>query len=417
MMRKKYKWLVIYGLVLLVSFGYLFKKSQTKNFFGDEFYYIYRGRGVEKLVAGELKDPYWESWMAYDYPFFSGAFYGAGLMMQGIKPSESLTEEEFTKVKYFMMDSIENGKSWWYYYGSINDLPVEILEQMEIVLKARKASVIFGVGVIFLFGLIGIKIKNKLLGLGVMLMLLFNINFQLMATTAMTEIILGFFLLIVFYLSFVIKNLLKNNSKKVYLISVLMGLFSAVAMGTKLTGFLGIVFTVLALAYLGIRYQVVKVAKAIFISVITFLGSFMLSNPFVYKAPIARTIYLFIYKLEQIKMMQQNKDIGYGLFTIPERITKLIQVVFLHEHVFFHKHRIVGLGLAIFLIGIICLLRNSKKQSNYVFLMIWLMSILVPIIMFIPWNAPTFYFPVYLAVILIQGFGLYKIGEWVLERR
>jgi len=77
----------------------------------------------------------------------------------------------------------------------------------------------------------------------------------------------------------------------------------------------------------------------------------------------------------------------------------------------------VGLGLAIFLIGIICLLRNSKKQSNYVFLMIWLMSILVPIIMFIPWNAPTFYFPVYLAVILIQGFGLYKIGEWVLERR
>lgn len=285
----KNKWILsISGILCLLSGAILFSKIGETSFHGDESSWIASGNYYSGLLLkGDFKR---ENWICPECGPWGSLNMHLGKLLIGIpmKIVSQETDQEFTSF-YDWGESLEE---------NLRDGKVP---PMDILLRARRMSAVFGVLCCLLVFAIGYFTYNVWTGLMATLLLLVNPLFIVSATRATTDIHYNFF-----SLSLALSTvLILKGRKKSYMMlaSSCSGILAGLAAAVKITGIIigGSLFLAVVL-YKGMLGKLEKRDVGLSISLFAFLSvsTIYLLNPYFWPSFDTINGKVIIYELQSL---------------------------------------------------------------------------------------------------------------------
>jgi hypothetical protein len=365
------------------------------------FYYLY-------FVKHDLSDKRWyDSSVEGDaaQPKVGPYIYGFVFHILGYNDIEKTFEETgFNTITVL-------GRPWYevLWLKEPNTFPVELRDSMKLIFIARRVAMIFTIGSVALLFILCTMLTSPFFAYAASILLIANPLFSWEGRFAMTDTMQLFF-----FLSGLILLVLWQrawNGKKIrriYLLSIGLGVVSAVAVGVKVTAIMLFLFTLL---YTTCIFVIQKSSKkriweffiAMGLVVLIFCGLFYILHPYLYHDLIHNLYIMFHNRLEYAKTSYM---VDFPDSAIPSRLLA-IQRIYLHTlapNAWYGNFSLWGLpvDLLLFTGGLVALVRNAKTRL----IVFWTGFVFLCLVYYLYNDWSRYYLPFVTCVCMTQGYAI-----------
>lgn len=379
-MAKIIKFVLIPLVLFLIFFiGYNQIYKQIPITFWDEEEWVGRGYFYELLVKGDFDSYLWIEDYGYDQPKMAEYLFGAVNYPKYLKAKKEkgvdydyglfLSECGFREIRGYKYPKLpvypEYHTYWKCREGSMAEDLILSARRANIFLLSLNLILVYSL-VLYVFGFIPAILTVILMGLND-----FIITVNVVAhSESLFLFLFNLSLLLVFMIFF--------KKKERFWIYSLLGIVVGLLVQTKLNGLLVLLtFDILILGKLFIKKKPIKES----LKVITFVfyvnllswSVFVVSNPYLYKAPLANTMYLYDYRNKAVQDQVKNfPDSALGAY--PSRILSIYKSYFTRfrsqesSYVFKNRADFVNdiitffMSPLLFLVGLFWSLRKTKSR-------------------------------------------------------
>jgi 4-amino-4-deoxy-L-arabinose transferase-like glycosyltransferase len=399
-------------------FAFLYAQSLRTAFFQiDELEFVKKGLFYELFfLHRDTDNPQWTT-LANDprQPKVGPYIYGAVLHAAGYRDIAA----------YFSQyDTFKEGKTvrWdLWLWKEPDQLPKAVRSTLPLVFVSRRVSLVFTLAMFAIVYLLSRLIGGYLSGLIALFLLGSNPLFRVHGFFAMTDSFLLFFFSVGLLTAFELLRSLKSQEvhvqNRAYTLSVLFGVWCALAVGVKITGILLFGFGLIGLALLFfLPHAIVQKKKTLIvhaiIMTITFLTIFIALHPFLYHDTLPRLRMMFVGRLESALTYQKI----YPSTAVTTRVQafKLVigKTLLSGGYGNFHVGGI-PIDLFLFLAGVVLLgkaiyrsYRRTHKVADESILLLWAFVTHVSIVAYLRNDWPRYYLPSIMVVTLVEAYAL-----------
>lgn len=415
--------------VLFIMGVVYFWNLPNQSMHEDEHVWIQRGAiFFEKFfIKADFSNPIWQSYYSYDQPKLGEYLYGGFTRLVYREDAQGLFERtDFNQGETGLTDSRQSDK-WWLVYQAQSPqqqfIPNQWQSAYQIIIWSRYLAVVFGIGALIFFFLIGRLIEGFWLGFTAMILLAQHPLFFRLSRQAIADSILIFFILGSLYWSLVfIKKKWKKSSDQIPSLLAL-GIWYGLTASVKLNGLmvlaLGATTTSLAAAkqafnrktgYLKVIWQ--TAAKVAIVALLA-VGVFVFFNPFVWSNPVDKVLFMFVARQEVAQGMQSAYPQS-AYYSFIERLEAVAE-----ETIFTGKINqrtlpwIPGpIDLVLVIMGGFFILFNLIiKKGNLVLVVfiLWLLGALFFMGHYLTIGFDRYFLPIIPFLVMVEAFGIYRL--------
>ncbi|MEA2056541.1 MAG: hypothetical protein U9O78_02365 [Patescibacteria group bacterium] len=438
----KTKRIILFYLFLILAAISFWLQGQSALLHDDEYIFVGRSKFFDYYIAADFNNPLWQSFESYDVPKLGEYFYAGYLkLFAGNQSVDHYLEEtgfyqslnspvfirylenlghqlekapgqynqSFMNLDWAQLLSLLRKKSIKLY-----ELPAKTLEQTQAILIARQAAFILAIFNLVLIFIVADELDQPPLGLIVVTLLTINTNFREIAVRAMGDTPLLTMTLFSFLLSQVVADKLAQDKKVSLAPLAAAGFVIGLGISIKLNLVLSLIHFLTFLIYSSATKQ-----KALNIfkncSIVTGIAwlSFALLNPFIWSAPLKKSLFMFQHRLNIFKHQQAYAP-DLALNSIQERILAVFNGVFGCDFIGLVFAGLTIIGILVILAKVVQRTRNQPffdKTAPPLFLnfLLFITIVGLPTIIFVPLDWPRYYFLLTVSSSILAGQGLLKI--------
>jgi len=321
------------------------------------------------------------------------------------------------------------------FWKGLEQFPSRLEQAKKLILQGRKVAVVFSLATFIVILFLAKLADQYWFGLIAVFLLAHNLLVFYYGRVAMTDSFQLFFFFLNFVLIFYyLRSFCQKNKRHLLILSLLIGLNTALAAGVKVIGiltlafFLGVFFIVLFINNFKKSFFSKKLLIAsLLIIVASFLIVFVVLNPQIYSNPFKGFLKMFLARWQSAKHFQKTK--GKSVSGRIEAIKLIFKKLFLAENNFgnFGFVPFIPLDLIVLLAGVFLLVRKIldifKKKNVFsleLLLLLWFFLTFTALIFYLKNDWPRYYLPLESAVILVQSYfiswGLKRLLTWGKEK-
>ncbi|MCP5096935.1 MAG: phospholipid carrier-dependent glycosyltransferase [Chloroflexi bacterium] len=399
--------------ILLLTAVY-FSEIESVPFHFDESQWIASSHVFEEFFTGQFSSPVWsQSYWTLTQPPVTRYVIGFGRWVGGFSAQELIPHWQF---EIDAAANIANGAMpsdrllWW------SRFPMAVLAIISIL-----------IGFMFVQKSVG-----RLAGITWLVLCIISPYFLAMLRRAMAESVLLACIMLTSFAGYRALELAKTEGYGRYKLFLWFGLFGAaagLAGATKLNGVsvlaAGFVIVVIIAAkhVQFLLHQLLFAAGASMVIVLSAFGTFVGSNPFLWPAPVSRTLKMIDHRLFEIEL-QQTEYVDSSIDSAYERVQIVPERIFQTDAALNWKGTFL-LNIAFFVIGFVTAVNGAvkwlvKKQRNPGFLVLLLVGFFTAVPMLLtPLDWDRYYLlPIFFTTVFIAVGIAWAVGEiWYFAAR
>jgi hypothetical protein len=410
------------ALICLALSGYYISTLDTNPFFGDESYWMGKSVGWFLLTEGRFDDPFWNV-VAIDQPMLVPYVFGIVTQLSGYDRAKVNTIYDFSK------DFATNRRE-----GAIPD--------QTLLRRCRVLSSLCGVLGCAAAMAIAWRLAGPAAGLLVAILLGLNPHYIRSVQRAMSEGMLSLWLLVGWVLCAMFACSLSQRRPRTTLkLSVALGIAIGLGAMTKLTAapmFAGVLCVGLFYTFQAYRAPARRTRAALQLPVtaaglavgVGFLV-FVVQSPLTWRAPIDGTWRMLTWR-QMIMKDKQHAQVREYAFASPADRAGAVSARLWHDIGSFaargisRRVHIAWLDGWLFLGGLLWLLAAERKarvaqdalrHPDLLVAWIWLVSILLPLFLFLPVDWDRYYVPGLIVTAIVQSVALGALCRYLWNKR
>lgn len=407
------KWIFVSIFFALFAFSFFCKLTDT-SFDVDEYHFLRKSYYFDLFFTKrDLNDPRWYVEDEPEQPKVGTYIYGLSLHFAGVKDIEATLQKiSFNKYKV-------GGTYWWlqYWWKKLENVPKDFSPILNLIFIGRKTAILFSIAALFMLFLVCLKTNSFLFGFIAVFMLGTNGLIFDYGRRATTDSMLLFFqfsnLLLVFYY---LKTIVKNNLKKIILLSLLIGVNCALGLGVKIVGILSFLFFTALIPILFIFYRQSRQTKyrlmVSFILVsISFFSLFVFLHPFVHENTVQQFYRIFADRLEGARETRLTSW-GSAVYSRWDAIKLIVKNTLLPKGLYTNfKFNYFPLDLILFIAGFYLLVKRAYQKIRFekttpeeFILSLWTITIMVSFVFYLNNDWARYYLPTVAVVTTAQAY-------------
>ncbi len=409
--------LILTGIILV---SYI-SKLQSVPFFVDEYHFLRKAYYFNLFfVDNDRSNAKFYTEFEAAQPKIGIYIYGATLYLYGVKDVNTFLSrfeiKSWPKSVGPLMTSFGGTK--------LSNFPSHMNDFVKVIFNQRKVSLFFTFLSFVLIFLICSKVMGYLYAFLTTYLVSSNTLVVYTNSVATTDSMLMFFTFLCFFVTIKLTEALKNNSKKIYQYSFLLGICMAFAAGVKVTG---IVIVFYALCFLAVSIwsswnDIVKraaILKGLLVTIVSFFVVFVYFHPFLYKETLENFILMFVGRYKGIADAQLQNTVA----DVPTRVQalKLILKETLLPGGLYTNFELgyVPIDLVLFLFGATLLIKNLFQKYKFfgqppleAMVLILFLLTLSALVMYLKVNWPRYFMQTEILISMVQCYGLAIFLAW-----
>ena len=409
------KWLTA-GLILLNIGITYFRNIPDTTLDVDEYHFLRKSYYYDLFFTKrKLNDPRWYTQDEPGQPKVGPYIYGFALHLSGIND----IEDTFQNIS-FNRYQVE-GENWWlkYWWKKLENTPDEFTPILKLILTGRKTALVFTLPALLVLFIICSKMKGVLFGSIALFLLGLNSLMVALAGRAMTDSpLLLFSSLNLLFLFLYTKAIEKGNPRRLYIISFIIGLNCALALGVKIVGILTLLvpftlFPFLLYLYHRDKRKILLLISNLVIIVASFFVVFTFLHPYVHHNTIQNLYQMFADRLEGAKNIR-SLDWGSGVYARWNAIKLIFQYTLVPKgrftNFFFTP---IPVDLILFITGFYLMVKSAYKKlksfkriSGELIYCLWTSITIFGLILYLNNDWPRYYLPTVVIITVTQSYAI-----------
>lgn len=409
------KWLAVSLILLYIGITY-FRNIPDTTLDVDEHHFLRKSYYYDLFFTKRnLSDPRWYTQDEPGQPKVGPYIYGFALHLSGIND----IEKTFQNIS-FNGYQVE-GRDWWlqYWWKKLENTPDEFAPILKLILTGRETALIFTLSALFVLFIICNKMKGVLFGAITLFLLGLNSLMAALAGRAMTDAPLLLFssLNLLFLFSYT-KAIEKGNSDRLYLVSFIIGLNCALALGIKIVGILTLLisfalFPFFLYLYRSDKYRILLMISSLMIIIASFFIVFIFLHPYVHHNTIQNLYHMFADRLEGARNIR-SLDWGSGVYARWNAIKLIFRYTLMPKGRFTNFYFTpIPIDLVFFIAGFYLMAKGAYKKlkssqiiSGELIYCLWTGITILGLILYLNNDWPRYYLPTMVAITITQSYAI-----------
>ena len=409
-------------IVLFVPLSLLYlQRLETQRLQIDEWAFIRKSFYYDLFfVKRDWKDSRWYISKMDDgddpeQPKIGSYIFGITLHLAGITDIEkSLDDVGFYRIE-------PGGARWWisWWNKPLINPPPELIPKLQFIWEGRRTAVFFSLlSFLFLF-LFGMKMNGLFYSVVAVVLLSFNHLMMISGRFAMTDSMqLAFFFANLLLTVHYVKAVENNQRKKVFLLSLALGIKASLGAGVKVSGMLIVVFLViLSLFLLLVHRQRRTITRLLcsgtLIMTVGFLSVFIFFHPYLHQNTLKHFVSLFANRLSaahDFRLLYPNS----AIYSREDAAERILRVTLLPKSPYVNfRFKVLPIDLLLFLMGLWLIGKKSRevfsktrKISPELIVIIWTFVVIGSLFLYLRNDWPRYYLPSVAVITIIQAYAM-----------